>query len=274
MASGIVALLTDFGYRDAYAGIMEAVVLRSDPGLTVVTVTHGVDAHDVLSASYLLYSAWEHFPPGTVFCAVVDPGVGSDRAVCVARAAQRLLVAPDNGLASLVARMCPGFEAFRLASAPPAGGADAGGGATAFSATFHGRDVFAPVAAAVASRGLESLHLEPLAPVLLPQVRPEAGPQGVRGRVLHVDRFGNCITSIHRRDLAPLGELPALMLHAGARELRGGSRTYAEVRPGQPLFLLGSSGFLEVAVREGSAARRLDVRSGQEVYVNRQATAP
>ncbi len=280
----IVALLTDFGDRDAYAGILKGVLLRLQPDLRLVDLTHRVEPYDVLQAAYLLLTAWDHFPAGTVFLAVVDPGVGSARGTLAAEAGGRILIAPDNGTVSLLARFRPDLRAFRLREeGPPPDDAHNGGiieegrlrrriadGAEAPSATFHGRDVFAPAAARAAAGGLEAVRGEPVRPVLLPEaLGPQRGPGPfLRGRILHVDRFGNCISSVHREDLARLGAAEdRVRVRLGRARLRGLRRTYAQAPVGEALALFGSSGFLEVAVREGDAARRLGVRAGQTIDV-------
>lgn len=272
MRPSIVVLLTDFGERDGYAGILKGVLFSLAPSLRIVDLSHGIEPYNTLSAAYLLYSAWEYFPPGTVFCAVVDPGVGSDRGTCLALCEGRYLIAPDNGLASLLCRMKPDLAAWELnpASVPGLGKASA---QRAPSGTFHGRDIFAPAAALCAQDRAELLKGRPIEPVVLPEVYPlypRGGPRGALcGRVMHIDRFGNCITSIHERDLTGSAlSRTQLRLRLRCAELEGLKRTYSDVRPGEPLFLLGSCGFLEVAVREASAARQLGIGQREEVTLN------
>ena len=150
MSGGIIALLTDFGGRDGYAGIMKGMLLSCDPELKVVDLTHEIEAFAVTSGAYILYSAWVFFPEGTVFCAVVDPGVGSSRGIVLASVKERTVIAPDNGVISLLHRMYPGLEVFSLKTNHPALPKGA-------SATFHGRDIFAPAAALLASGKGEEL---------------------------------------------------------------------------------------------------------------------
>ncbi len=150
MSGGIIALLTDFGGREGYAGIMKGMLLSCDPELKVVDLTHEIEPFAVTSAAYILYSAWDFFPKGTVFCAVVDPGVGSSRGIVLASVKERTVIAPDNGVISLLHRMYPGLEVFSLKSNHPALPKEA-------SATFHGRDIFAPAAALLDSGKEEEL---------------------------------------------------------------------------------------------------------------------
>ena len=267
MNGKIVVLLTDFGFQDAYAGIMKGVILCRDPAIRIVDLTHGIAAHDILSGSYVLYTAWEFFPRGSTFCAVVDPGVGSDRGALVAEIEGRYLVAPDNGLISLLARMFTVRSAHRLEIDPPPETRRPGSGGP----TFDGRDLFAPAAALCAAGGVSRIRGRRIRPVLLPEVVPERAGGSVTGRILHIDRFGNCISSIHGSDL------DALRLRRrgkGGAEVRAGKfqgkrilPTYAEAEIGAALCLFGSSGFLEIAVREGSAAQRFGLSRGEPVTV-------
>jgi S-adenosylmethionine hydrolase len=275
MKPGIVVLLSDFGLSDGYAGMLRGVIWGIDAGLQVVDLSHQVEPYAVLSAAYLLHAAWDHFPAGTVFCAVVDPGVGSARGTCLALCQGRVLIGPDNGLVSLLARLRAGLEAYALdlealpaqasATAIPAQASATALPALA-SATFHGRDLFAPAAALAAAFGPQRVLGERIEPVLLSEVHPLRQGNRLRGRVLHIDRFGNCITSLHSTDLQGL-DPDRLGLRLRAARVRALKRTYSEVPPGRAVALLGSSGFLELALREGSAARRYGARIGDPVIV-------
>jgi hypothetical protein len=276
MNSRIIALLTDFGHRDAYAGIMKGVILSRDPEIRLVDLTHEVEPQDLTSAAYILYTAWNSFPAGSTFCAVVDPGVGSDRGALLAEIRDRYLVAPDNGLISVVLRMMPSGSVYALevdgiieawTDADSATEASRAGRAHP-SATFHGRDVFAPAAALCALGGAERIRGRRLQPVLLPEVFPEHGDRAVSGRILHIDRFGNCITSLHRNDLEIVtAEKGPITVQAGAFRDDQIRRTYSDVSVDAPLCLIGSSDSLEIAVREGSAAARFQLSRGQSVTV-------
>lgn len=265
MNSKIVALLTDFGYKDAYVGVMKAVIASRDPEIRIIDLSHGIEAHNLLSAAYILYSAWEHFPRGSVFCVVVDPGVGSDRGTLLAEFSGRWLIAPDNGLISLLVRMIPDgrVNALRTDSIEV--------GKEAPSNTFHGRDLFAPAAVRCAQGAVGQIRGGRIEPVLLPSVNPQLVHNSAAGVILHVDRFGNCISSIHRSDLQTLetgcGGSTTLTVQADTFRSIGLHRSYAEVSVGTVLCLIGSSGFLEIAVREGSAAERFKLHTGQSLKV-------
>jgi S-adenosylmethionine hydrolase len=263
--AGIVTLTTDFGLRDAYVAEMKGVILgiaeAARQPLSLIDVTHDVERHDITEGALALEAAAPCFPAGTVHLAVVDPGVGTARRGLALQAGRQVFIGPDNGLFTPFLengdwRAWELIEAdFRL---------------PVVSRTFHGRDVFAPAAAHVAT-GVEPARLGPPVgdPVRLawPEVRAVAG--AVAGAVVHADRFGNLITSIHARTLAPVTR--DLVVRVGGREvpLVG---TYGDLPVGRPGALIGSSGRLEIAVREGSAATLLRARRGTSVVVSRTST--
>ncbi|MGH7353833.1 MAG: SAM hydrolase/SAM-dependent halogenase family protein [Candidatus Rokuibacteriota bacterium] len=270
----IVTLTTDFGRRDAYVAEMKGVVLgiaaRAGASVQLVDVTHEVERHDVAEAALALEAAASFFPAGTVHVAVVDPGVGTERRGLVVAAAGQLFVGPDNGIFEGIFEgiftgiLTPhvavaGWRAWALESSEYR--------LPVVSRTFHGRDVFAPAAAHLAC-GVDPARLGPAVsdPVRLPwpEVRAVAG--GVAGTVLHVDRFGNLISSVRAESIAPLGA-GAVVRVGGRAVARVG--TYADLRPGAAGALLGSGGRLEIAVREGSAAAALGARRGTPVIVSR-----
>ena len=263
--AGLVTLTTDFGLRDAYVAEMKGVMLgiarAARRSLHLVDVTHDVAPHDVTEGALALDAAAPFFPSGTVHLAVVDPGVGTARRGLAVAAGGQLFVGPDNGLFT---PFLDGddWRAFELAEAAYR--------LPVVSRTFHGRDVFAPAAAHLAT-GLDPVSLGPAVsdPVRLawPQVRAVAG--AVAGAVVHADRFGNLITSIHARSLGDLDT--GAIIRIGDREvpLVG---TYADLAVGRPGAMVGSSGRLEIAVREGSAATLLRARRGTAVMVSRASS--
>lgn len=260
-ATGVVSLLTDFGLRDTYVGQMHAVLAARAPAARVVDLGHGIEAQNVAQAGWCLARAFAYFPPGTVHVAVVDPGVGSARRVLAALDRGHGFLAPDNGLLGHVlgdeARVRV-VEVERFALPEP-------------SRTFHGRDVFVPTAAAwVGGTPFAALGAEvddwqraDLAPYA------ELAGGALETSVLYTDRFGNLVTP-----------LPAACLEAGdrwrvlveGREL-GLAETYADVAAGEALALVGSSGTLEISVRDGDAARALGAGAGTRVRLERKSEA-
>ena len=243
-----ITLLTDFGTADSYVAEMKGVLLSGAPGATLVDISHAVPPGNIATAAYLLGRTWRHFPRGTVHLVVVDPGVGTTRrAVAVGREGH-LFVAPDNGVLTPV--IGPGSEVWTLAE--PEGA----------SPTFHGRDLFAPAAARLA-RGatlaeVGALVLEP--PVLLASPILQYQGKRVHGEVLHVDRYGNLVTTFTS------SVVPAYAILEAEEQVIGPiRRTFGDVEKGELLAYWGSSGHLEIAVRDGSAERRLGIGVGGRV---------
>ena len=263
--SAIITLTTDFGLRDAYVAELKGVILDivNAAGRTVqlVDVTHDVAAHDVTEGALALDAAAPFFPAGSIHLAVVDPGVGTARRGLVVQTTRALLVGPDNGLFTPFLEGPGAWRAWELR--------DPGYRLPSVSRTFHGRDVFAPAAAHLAT-GVSADRLGPPVhdPVRLswPTVRAVAG--AVAGAVLHVDRFGNLVTSIRAETLAQLGRRAHVRLAGRSLPVVG---TYGDLEPGQAGALVGSSGRLEVAVREASAAARFKASRGTPVVVSRSS---
>jgi S-adenosyl-L-methionine hydrolase (adenosine-forming) len=243
----VITLLTDFGTADGYVGEMKGVLLSLAPDATVVDITHDISPQDIDHARLTLARVWRRFPSGTVHLVVVDPGVGSARAALAVASDGRFLVGPDNGVLS-PALLVAGVRAVELALPPSA------------SATFHGRDVFAPVAAALA-RGepLEPLGVDAPHPIVRRTPEPTRRPDGaLEGEVIMIDRFGNAVTNL-------------ITLHGGMVEVADRQihvrRTYAEVATNMPVAVVGSSGLIEVAVRDGNASRTLGLLRGSRVVL-------
>jgi len=260
----IVTLLTDFGTADYFVGAMKGAVLAANPRAQVVDITHDIPAHDVEAGAFTLAAAYETFPAGTVHVAVVDPGVGSPRRALAVEASGHFFVGPDNGLFGHVYERARGLRVFHLTNESYFRAAP--------SATFHGRDVFAPAAGAL-SRGVAPSELGREVEDFdrLPLARPRRLPDGsLEAAVIHVDRFGNLVTNLTPQDI-PEAEAAAgrLRLLVGAREVRRFRRFYAEGGgdPAEPFAIWGSAGFLELSVNRGSAAHTLDARRGQKITV-------
>jgi S-adenosylmethionine hydrolase len=263
-----IALLTDFGLADTYVGVMKGVILSIAPQTTVIDLCHQVAPQAIAEGAYLLASSYRYFAPDTIFVAVVDPGVGSARRSVALATPHGQFVGPDNGLFGRVAQEW-GVDAER-SPAPLAGSAVTGVVLTnpAFflspiSATFHGRDVFAPVAAHLALGTPLSAFGPPLVDLIAAgPPRPTRRPEEVIGQVIHIDHFGNAITDLTAADLSAW---PTPIVEAAGQQLVGLCHHYAE-RPGL-LALIGSAGQLEIALSNGSAAATLGLRLGDPVVV-------
>ena len=268
----LVTLTTDFGLQDGYVAAMKGVLLSRAPGVQLVDVTHAVAPQDVGEAAYVLLQAAPYFPDGTVHLAVVDPGVGTDRRAVAARFAgpsgAHYFVGPDNGLLSLLLAGSP-YAPDALQAVHVLDAADRWRTA-APSRTFHGRDIFAAAAAHLAAGGDLAALGTALDPAELHPMRwaqPTADEQGVRGWVVHVDRFGNCTTNIARETLDEHRDGRTVRCYVGAAAMDGVRQTYADVDTGEPLLLFGSDGFLEIGVNMGNAAELLSIRKGSAVDV-------
>ena len=247
----IVALTTDFGTTDSYVAEMKAVLLSRCPGVTIVDVTHEIGPQDVLGGSFILDRAIRAFPPGTIHVAVVDPGVGTARKLLVVEIGHQQVVCPDNGLITWPWRRLGGARARELVWRPPQA-----------SSTFHGRDVLAPAAAMLALGRTRGVLGEVCEPVLL-SVAPTAD-RPAEGEVIHIDHFGNATTNVPAE--AIVVSTPVSIRFR--RRLLGPLRyTYADVPVGRPIALIGSSGLLEIAVRNGSAARSLRIQVGDRLTI-------
>jgi S-adenosyl-L-methionine hydrolase (adenosine-forming) len=258
MARPIVALLTDFGTRDHYAGTLKAVVLSVCPDTTLVDIGHEIPPHDVLAGALELAACYRYFPPGTIFLVVVDPGVGSARRGLAVEAGIHRFVAPDNGVLTAVWRDTPPRRIVELTERKYA--------RPTVSRTFEGRDRFAPAAGWLA-RGLEPASLgRPVTdPVRLDIPEPEATDEGLHGVVLRVDRFGNLITNITRDAAERAMDAGASLIRVEGHDVPRLVATYAESGPGEMCALFGSTDHLEVAVSGGSAAGRLALGPGAVV---------
>ncbi|HEX6536915.1 MAG TPA: SAM-dependent chlorinase/fluorinase [Gemmatimonadaceae bacterium] len=243
----VITLLTDFGTADGYVGEMKGVLAAAAPAASLVDIAHDIPPQDIEGARLAVARYWRRFPPGTVHLVVVDPGVGSARAALAVESDGRALVGPDNGVLSPALLL----RGARVVSLPTPAGA---------SATFHGRDVFAPAAAMLATGApIDSLGAPHESPVVrrTPEARRLADG-AVQGEVITVDRFGNLITNL----VAPRGGIVEIAGRAIPIE-----RAYADVPSGRLVALTGSTGLVEVGVRDGSAARALSAGRGVSVLL-------
>lgn len=271
-----IALLTDFGYQDAYAGILKGVISQISPETAILDITHGIPAGNIRWGAYTLMTALSFFPAQTVVVGVVDPGVGSERRGICIQTEKFSLVGPDNGLFSYVLRQEPALAVYRLEN--PAYFLDP------VSSTFHGRDIFAPVAAHLC-RGIPPAELgPPLAltdPVCLDWPQPQLTTTEIRGEIVLYDHFGNLISNLSRRQVLEFcgqtASVHAPFVHASlpceleiaATRLTCIEPTYAAVPPQSLVALWGSSGLLEISVNQGNAQAQLGVQIGEPVILRR-----
>jgi S-adenosylmethionine hydrolase len=243
--TSLITLLTDFGLADSYVAEVKGVLLMRAPGVTLVDISHQVPPGDVRAGQYLLSRAWRQFPKGTVHLAIVDPGVGTSRRALAASAGEHLFVAPDNGLLSFLEKPRVVSLAIPSNAAP----------------TFHGRDVFAPAAAALASGArLESLGSHVTDTTHAPLPTPHHDGTALMGEVVYVDRFGTLISNIPGPDVEP-----GVRIRVAGTDVGALRRTFGDVERGSLAAFVGSGGTVEIAVRDGSAARLLGVGVGAEV---------
>lgn len=249
----VITLTTDFGLSDHYVGTMKGVILRICPGARIVDLSHDVAPYETGEASFVILQAYRYFPRKTVHVGVVDPGVGTSRRPILVEAAGQYFVGPDNGIFSLILarekHKVRAIAATRYFLNP-------------LSKTFHGRDVFAPVAAHLAKGVAPAKFGKPVEDFLRP---PDGNPvrtarRGWTGTVLKVDRFGNMITNFHFDDFARMAN--GFEMLAGMTVIRTLASSYQECQPGEPFLIVGSSGYVEISVSQGSAARLLGCGAG------------
>jgi S-adenosyl-L-methionine hydrolase (adenosine-forming) len=259
----IITLLTDFGTEDYFVGAMKGVILTRSPEAVIVDITHAIPPQDVQAGAFMLSAVYSNFPTGSIHVAVVDPGVGSDRRPIMVETGDYMFVGPDNGLFSIVLDREPAAQVRHLINA------------NYFlqnrSSTFHGRDIFAPVAAALA----EGAPPGDLGPIILDPVRSGfieskiMADGTIAGTIIHIDHFGNCVTNIAWGNLRPLQKTRSFCLRVKEDEVRRLLRSYSEAaaEPGAPFLIVGSAGFLEISVCCSSAARELNIAVGDSVQV-------
>lgn len=249
----IITLTTDFGLDDWYVAAMKSVLLKACPHARLVDVTHHIRAGDVLAGSICLERAVAVFEQGAIHLAVVDPGVGSDRRLLVGRVGEQWVVCPDNGLITWTWRRHAGVRTHELIWRP-----------SSISKTFHGRDVMAPAAGMLAA-GTATLEQigRPIDDPILLDIAP-ATPPARTGQIIYFDSFGNAITNVLEETVKAA---EGARICAAGRDLGEVKHTYSQVGPGHALALIGSSGLLEIAVREGSARESLRLAVGDAVTI-------
>jgi S-adenosylmethionine hydrolase len=254
----IITLTTDFGQKDGYVGAMQGVMLGICPAVTLATISHDIPPQDIRAAAFVLYQTFSYYPAHTIHCVVVDPGVGSNRRAIAIRTSHGIFVGPDNGVFSLILAAEPVnvLEAVTLTNADYQ--------LPRVSATFHGRDIFAPAAAHLAN----GIALGQLGPRAINLIRLDFGTRTQKDecRIIHIDHFGNLILNLTHHDV---GDPEQITFIVGQRVITSLSATFADVEEGQLLAYTGSSrDHIEIAVRNGNAAQTLGLKVGDLIRVN------
>jgi len=261
LARPIITLTTDYGINDHLVGVMKGVILNINPDVNVVDITHGVLPHDILDGGLTMRQCYRHFHPKTIHVVVVDPGVGTQRRPILVASDQHYFVAPDNGVLSSVYDQTEALYVWHIISEhyfrQPV------------SKTFHGRDIFAPVAAWLSKSWQTSAFGEPVTDFVRFAIpKPKATGNTIKGIVLRVDQFGNLVTNFKVEDV------PALAAADGKFTIKAGNATITKLVPtfaggsnGEAVGVIGSSGYLEICVNKTSAARTLGIGRGAEVSV-------
>ena len=258
----LITLTTDFGLKDPYVGQLKGAILKRNITARIIDLTHFIPVHDILTAAITIRSSYGYFPRGTVHLIVVDPGVGSQRHILAIMADDHLFIAPDNGIVTLLARDGKIQAVHRIdnSSLFP----------REVSETFHGRDIMAPIAAALA----DGMPLQNVGPeieirncVQLDLPVPQTDENGITGQVLYIDHFGNIRTTITTAYLGQFQPSSFSGIYIGKHRIHTISTTYSEQSSGELLALIDSSGYLEIAINKGNAAQKIDCRIGDPVSV-------
>ncbi|QTA91813.1 SAM hydrolase/SAM-dependent halogenase family protein [Desulfonema magnum] len=263
----VITLLTDFGTDDEYVGVMKGVILSLNPAATIIDITHSIDPQDLTHAAHTLESSYQYFPKGTVHVIVVDPGVGSGRAILAVKTKKYVFLAPDNGVLTRIMDSEIINSVIRVDKSEYF--------LESVSQTFHGRDIFAPVAAHI-TRGVQIKqlgtpeHLKNLVRLRIP--KPYISDSGeLVGTIVSADRFGNLITNIDLNTLATFcrEQAEAVSIRIGKNEIIGLSQSYASVKSQNPLAIMSSRGYLEISVNCGNARQHFRVGKGDTVTIKR-----
>ncbi len=254
----MITLTTDFGLKDPYVAEMKGIILTINSNAALIDVTHSVDKFSVRMGAFVLMSAASYFPRGTTHVAIVDPGVGTERRAIVVQTERDFFVGPDNGVLILAAQAQGIEHVFEITNPKFM--------LPKVSSTFHGRDIFAPAAAHLDMAAEPSEFGAKITDAATPQFTTVKRKNSyLIGEVLHVDGFGNIITNINEKELAQSKTVNVKLPKAALEVVLG--KTYAETKPQQPLALVGSHGFLEIALNQGNAAEKFHIKAGDKIEV-------
>ncbi len=254
--NGIITLLTDFGQIDGFVGTMKGVILSINPKATIIDISHEVPAQDIEAGAFILNYCYRHFPVGTIHVAVVDPGVGTTRKILAVQSEKYFFIAPDNQVLKYIFHKGETLTVVEVLNKQFF--------LKEISQTFHGRDIFAPIAAHLSNRvGIERLGIETKNYDRGYVDQPIQIGSSITGKIIYCDKFGNMISNLH-------GELvnkPISRVQIGSTMINQLSKSYTEAPVGQPLAIIGSSGYLEIAIRNGNAKRQLSLNRGEKIIV-------
>lgn len=261
-ARPIITLTTDYGTNDHLVGVMKGVVLSINPDAHIVDITHGVIPYDVLDGALTIGQAYKYFPPKTIHVVVVDPGVGTTRRPILVASDQHYLVAPDNGVLSSVYDQTEALYGWHITAEHYF--------RNPVSSTFHGRDIFAPVAAWLSKSWQTASFGEPITDFVRFAIpKPKAAGNTIKGIVLRIDAFGNLMTNFTTQDVPAFAAADGkFTIRAGTAQISKVLPTFAQGAAGEPIGVIGSSGYLEISVNKGNAARTLGLARGAEVTVD------
>ena len=267
MKNPIITLLTDFGTKDHYVASMKGVILNINPRCTVIDITHHVNPYDIEEGAFILANAFSSFPRGTIHLSVVDPEVGGPRRPILLVTTNYFFVGPDNGLFSFALKREKVKKAVLLS--------DKKLFLPKISATFHGRDLFAPVAAHL-SLGVKPEAFGPAVNswVKLDFERSRAEGGKLSGEIIHIDTFGNVVTNITEEELTDFAKGHVLVISVRKRRIHGLKKGYWEGKRSEPLAVIGGGGFLEISVREGNAQKILKAKKGDPIQISTKFQAP
>ena len=252
----VIALLTDFGTRDYFVGAMKGTILSINPQPIIVDITHEIDPHNVFAASFTLSACYKDFPRKTIFAAIVDPGVGSNRRAILAETKDYFFVAPDNGLLDFVFEECESFRVFELTNSKFFN--------AKVSQTFHGRDVFAPVAAYLSNDVKPDefgAEINDFVRLEVPKLIKISANE-IEAETIHIDRFGNLVTNLKEADLPE-----NFVLETRGKVIGKRRKFYAEVEADEIFMIAGSAGLLEIAAFQNSAQRLLQAETGDKILL-------
>lgn len=257
----VITLMTDFGTSDHYVGVMKGVILNINPQVEIIDITHTIPPQDVHATAFLIDSAYRYFPTGTIHVIVVDPGVGSGRRAIACRTETAYFVCPDNGILTHILRNEEGIHTVAVENSAYF--------LPQVSNTFHGRDIFAPVAAHL-SRGvpIDKLGSPVAESVQLPIPKPQVTDNTIIGQVIWIDVFGNLITNISQEVLESLEGRDSVVIRAGSTEIDHFNRSYAESAVGDVLAIVGSFNKLEISINQGNAAQTLGLKRSDTITIS------